>query len=153
MTVLQRPFVADDLEHPLACEFHLVEHLLREVRAVAECKVHLRDAFVGLRQRHLDVVDERGEQRPFLVCLAQRGEVAERLACGAEAIPGGEVDAGLGPREDPRDRTQIVERLGSQAALRRAGTDRQQADLGQRRDDREPWREVLAVEQIKERFM
>lgn len=50
----------------------------------------------------------------------------------------------------------IVRRSSSDlapAALRRAGTDRQQADLGQRRDDREPWREVLAVEQIKERFM
>ena len=124
MAVFQRPLVADDAEHPLAGELHLAQHLLVEILAVVQCQIHLGDAFVGFGDRHLDVVDERGEQRPLLVRLTQRIQIAELLAGRAQTVPGGQVDAGLRPCEHPRDRTQIVQRLGAQTTLGRAGADR-----------------------------
>ena len=106
--MLQRPLVTHDVQNPLAGELHLLEHLLVEVLAVAEGEVHLGDALVRLGDGHLDVVDERGEQWPFLVGLTHGLQVAEFLACGTEAVPSGQVDACLSPGEDPRNRTQIV---------------------------------------------
>ena len=92
VAVLQRPLVAHDGQNPLAGELHLVEHLLIEVLAVAEGKVHPGDALIRLGDGHLDVVDEGGEQRPFLVSLTHGLQIAELLACGAETVPGGQVD-------------------------------------------------------------
>ena len=147
--VLQRPLVAGDGEHPLAREAHLVEHHLAEVLAVAQVEVHAGDVVVCLGERHLDVVDEGREQRPLGVGLAQSVEVAELLARRAQTVPCGEVDARRRPREDPRDRSQVVEGLGAQAALSGTAADGQQADLGQGRDGAEPLGEALGVEQLE----
>ena len=112
-------------------------------------QVHLGDALIGLGNRHLDVIDERTEERPLLVGGLELLQIAKLLASGAQAVPRGEVDASLAPAEDPRNGTQVVERLGAQAALGGTRTDRQQADLGQRRHGREPRRKVVGVQQVQ----
>ena len=148
--MLQRPRVADDAQHPLAGQTHLVEHLVTQVVTVAERQIHLGDTLVGLRNRHFDVVDERGEQRPLLIRLTQRIQVAELLARRAQTIPCGQIDARLRPSEHPRDGAQIVKGLRAQTTLGRTGTDRQQTNLGERGDGREPFGEVRRVQQVEE---
>ena len=87
-------------------------------------QIHLGDALVGLGNRHLDVVDERTEERPLLVGGLELLQIAKLLAGGAQAVPRGEVDASLAPAEDPRNGTQVVERLGAQTALGGTRADR-----------------------------
>ena len=70
-----------------------------------------------LRERHLEVVDQRAEERQLAVQAAQAFEVGagER---GAAAVPGREQRAVLRPGEDPRDRAQraeVVAALGPRA--------------------------------------
>ena len=112
-------------------------------------QIHLGDALVGLGDRHLDVVDKGTEERPLLVSSLELVKIAQLLAGGAQAVPSGQIDACLAPAEDPRNGTQIVERLGTQAALGGTRADRQQTDLGQRRHGREPRRKVLGVQQVQ----
>ena len=112
-------------------------------------QVHLGDALVGLGDRHLDVVDKGAEERPLLVGSLELVKVAKLLAGGAQAVPSGQVNARLAPAEDPRNGTQVVERLGTQTALGRARANRQQTDLGQRRHGREPRCKVLGVQQVQ----
>ena len=112
-------------------------------------QIHLGDALVGLGDRHLDVVDKGAEERPLLVGSLELVKIAQLLAGGAQTVPSGQVNARLAPAEDPRDGTQVVERLGTQAALGGTRADRQQADLGQRRHGREPRCKVLGVQQVQ----
>ena len=112
-------------------------------------QIHLGDALVGLGDRHLDVVDKGAEERPLLVGSLELVKIAQLLAGGAQAVPSGQVNARLAPAEDPRNGTQVVERLGTQAALGGTRADRQQTDLGQRRHGREPRCKVLGVQQVQ----
>ena len=112
-------------------------------------QIHLGNALIGLSNRHLDVVDERAEERPLLVGSLELVKVTKLLAGGAQAVPSGQVNACLAPAEDPRNGAQVVERLGAQAALGGTRADRQQADLGQRRHSREPRCKVLGVQQVQ----
>ena len=112
-------------------------------------QIHLGNALIGLGDRHLDVVDERAEERPLLVGSLKLVQIAKLLAGGTQAVPSGQIDACLAPAEDPRNGTQVIERLGAQAALGGTRADRQQADLGQRRHGREPRRKVLGVQQVQ----
>lgn len=66
---------------------------------------------------HLDVVDKGAEERPLLVGGLKLVQIAKLLAGGTQAVPSGQVNARLAPAEDPRNSTQVVERLGAQAAL------------------------------------
>ncbi len=93
-------------------------------------QIHLGDALIGLSDRHLDVVDKGAEERPLLVGGLELVKIAQLLAGGAQAVPSGQVNARLAPAEDPRNGTQVVERLGTQAALGGTRADRQQTDLG-----------------------
>ena len=112
-------------------------------------EVHLGDAAVGLGDRHLDVVDERAEQRPLGISALQQVEIAQSLARGAQAVPRRQVDTRLAPAEDPRNGAEVVQRFGAQAALRGTAADGQQANLGQRRDRRKPGGEVRRVQKIE----
>ena len=112
-------------------------------------QIHLGDALVGLGDRHLDVIDKGAEERPLLVGSLKLAKVAQLLAGGAQAVPSGQVNARLAPAEDPRNGTQVVERLCTQAALGGTRADRQQTDLGQRRHGREPRCKVLGVQQVQ----
>ena len=115
--MLQRPLVTDDGKDPLTGELHLGKDLLGQVIAVAQVQIHLGDALVGLGDRHLDVVDKGAEERPLLVGSLELIKVTQLLAGGTQAVPSGQIDARLAPAEDPRNGTQVVERLGTQAAL------------------------------------
>ena len=112
-------------------------------------QIHLGDTLIGLSNRHLDVVDKGAEERPLLVGSLELVKIAQLLAGGAQAVPSGQVNARLAPAEDPRNGTQVIERLGAQAALGRTRADRQQANLGQRRHGREPRCKVLGVQQVQ----
>ena len=112
-------------------------------------QIHLGNALVGLSNRHLDVIDKGAEERPLLVGSLELVKIAQLLAGGAQAVPSGQVNACLAPAENPRNGTQVVERLGTQAALGGTRADRQQTDLGQRRHSREPRCKVLGVQQVQ----
>ena len=144
-TTLQGPIIASDSKRPLTRELHLFKDLERQVIAIAQSQIHLGNATVGLGNRHLDIIDKRREQRPLSIGATQQVQVTQLLACGAQAIPRGKVDARLRPAKDPRNRAQVVKRFRAQAALCRAAADRQQANLGQRRYRREPRGKVVGT--------
>jgi hypothetical protein len=52
-------------------------------------------------------------------------KVANCLESRTQAKPAGQIDAGLSPREHPRDGTQILKRLNRQTAASRTRTKRQ----------------------------
>ena len=143
----ERAVRAGGRQHPLAREPHLLEHERREVGPVPEREVARRDPLVGLAQRHLDVVDQRGEQRPVRVGRLELGEVADRREGGAQPEPPREVGPRLRPREHPRDRPQVVQGLHRQSPARRARADGEQPDLLERRDLGEPGGEPVRADQ------
>ena len=66
----------------------------------------------------LGVVDQRAKIRPFSVPALQRTQGIWRLIDGfakrrPEPVPPGYVEAHLGPREDPRNRAQVLKVYGS----------------------------------------
>ena len=95
------------------------------------------------------------EERPATVRASDLVQAAltVRLAIGlegaAEAVPAGQVDARLGPREGPRDGAQRVDRwrLGRRlpSAGRRSRAEAQVGQLGDRRDVAEERRESRVV--------
>src|SRR6478752_1236736 len=91
-----------------------------------------RDVEVGLGQRHLDIGQERPEERPGPVHLGQ-GLPPPVLAGGgqtaADAVPAGQDEPRLRPTEDPRDGAQVVEAPGATGTLRRSGADVELAQL------------------------
>ena len=70
-----------------------------------EAQVLARDAHARLGQRHLEVLDQRAEERPVAVQAAQSTDVLRRER-GARAEPRRQQAAVLRPGEHPRDRAQ-----------------------------------------------
>ena len=111
-------------------------------RRLDEPQVALRDAEVGLVERHLERREEAAEERPARRHLALQVELAlgER---GPGAVPGGQQQPVLRPREHPRDRAQRLD--PARRALGRARADVERRELGQRRRLLEEAREVRAT--------
>ena len=89
-----------------------------------ELEVAARDLEARLRERHLEVVDERAEERPARgrAAAAPRGRLAVGAAPSAVPQPyqAGSSAAVLRPGEDPRDRAQRAE-VVARSSGRRAG--------------------------------
>ena len=84
---------------------------------------------IALGQHHVDVRQQRAEERPLRVHLAQQGGgglVAHLFAQpghgAAKAIPAGQDQPALAPAEAPRDGPQVLDALGG-LARGRAGAD------------------------------
>ena len=122
---VEQPLGLDDLEHRgtvSACSSAIVSEQ-PSARRVDEREVLARDLDARLRERHLEVLHERAEERPLL----GRGAAARPARPTTNAVPqpnhAGSRAAVLRPREDPRDRAQrrevvLVLRAGAPAASR-----------------------------------
>src|SRR5581483_5608075 len=86
-----------------------------------------------LRERHLEVLDERAEEAPLAVETAQLPEIGLRERAPA-AVPGGDEAAVLRPREHPRDRAQRGEQVAARRPAHRARADGEQRELLHRRE-------------------
>jgi hypothetical protein len=93
-------------------------------RVVEEVLVAGGHRKVGLGKEHLEVGEQRAEERPLAPhrreLLAPQGAAPreEGVHGGAEAEPSGQHDAALRPGENPRNRAQVLDRL---RGLRDAG--------------------------------
>ena len=96
-------------------------------------EVAARDRQARLRERHLEVVDDRAEERQPLVEVAQR-RVARLRERGAAAEPRRQQHAVLRPGEHPRDRAERGEVVGVVRPARRARRDLEQRQLVDRRE-------------------
>ena len=123
----------DDLEHGGDDARVLGGDRLPEARVVDELEVLDRDLDARLRERHLEVLDERAEERPVAVEPAQLVEIrlGERAAA---AVPRRQQAAVLRPREHPRDRAQRREVAGALGPARGARADLEQRELVHRRE-------------------
>ena len=79
----------------------------------------------------LSIIVVNSGHSAYAACSTATSPTASRRR--AEAVPAGQVDAGLRPREHPRDRAQIIERLATDSP-RRAGREpmRSRPDLLER---------------------
>ena len=111
----------DDGEHRVrpCADAPLTAHAQNRSRSAPrrhERDVGLRDLEARLGERHLEVLDERAEERPFGVEAPQPGEPLTLEAVGVEgratAVPGGEQAAILRPGEDPGDRAERLQLAG-----------------------------------------
>ena len=109
---VEQLLLLDDLEHRRARAVVLVaqraEHALAERRVVDELEVALGDLHARLRERHLEVLDERAEEGPLGVEPAQLLD-RRRREPGTRAEPRGHDAPRLRPGEHPRDRAQRLE--------------------------------------------
>src|SRR5713101_3367605 len=139
--LLEQPGMAGDCQDVLLGEVVLVEHLLRQVRPVAEREVPRRDPPVGLGEAHLGVVEQGVEKRPRRVGPAQVFE-PRRFEAAAQAIPTRKVESHLRPGEHPRDRSEVLEPFAA-AAAGRSGCDAHPAQLVDRAHLLKPFREAF----------
>jgi hypothetical protein len=102
----------DDLEHRGDRARVLVGDRLPEAGVVDELEVLGGDPDARFRERHLEILDERAEERPLAVERAERIDVRRRER-GAASVPRREQAAVLRPREDPRNRPQRREVIGA----------------------------------------
>src|SRR5206468_11105567 len=104
-----------------------------EAAVVHELEVSLGDVEARLRERHLEVLDERAEEGPLAVEAPQLARLrgGER---GPAPVPGGQEAPVLRPREDPRDR---AERREVVVALRPPSRTRADLEQGELVDGRE----------------
>ena len=134
----------DDLEHGLArCARARPRSAPRAGRSGDELEVLARRSQARLRERHLEVLDERAEERPA------RGRAARSSAIVARprsAVPqpyhAGQQAAVLRPREDPRDRAQRPQVVAAAGPRGRARADLEQRQLVDRREGAEERREA-----------
>src|SRR4051794_14410367 len=114
----------DDLEHARERRVVLVaqgpEYARAEPRVRHELEVTGGDVHAGLRERHLQVLDERPEERPVAVEPAKLldGSGGET---GARAEPRRDDAPRLRPAEDPRDRPERLQLRGARALGPRRG--------------------------------
>ncbi len=94
---------------PFTGQGHLIEDERREIRPIAQSQVPVGETRVRLRQRHLDVVDHRSEERPARICIPKHVEIRDGGERGAESEPAGQVDSRLSPREHPRNGAQVLQ--------------------------------------------
>ncbi|SOT40155.1 hypothetical protein F01_260221 [Burkholderia cenocepacia] len=123
------------------------EHVLAQLAVGHELRITRRDREIGLREHHVHVRQQVREERPGLVHLLQqrdalrafggvRRAVEIRAHRAAEAVPAGQQQPALAPREAPRNRAQILDLAllrVLQLARRRPAADVQLGDLGDRR--------------------
>ncbi len=110
-----------------------------------EREIPARDVEAGLGQRHLEVLDDRSEERPLAIEPPQRLEAGTRLGerrePAAAAVPGGEQRPILRPREHPWDgseRLQVRRVFGRAARGTRADLEQRQfVDRRERAEERD----------------
>ena len=118
-----------------------------------ELEVLAGDLEARLRERHLEVVDERAEERQLAVEAAQLGRRSAPRERGAAAVPGGQQRPVLRPGEHPRDRAQRAEVVGAVGPPRRARADLEQRELVDRRERAEEVDEARASRQTSARYV
>lgn len=102
------------LEEKLLCLHVFVPELLPkglEFFRHKQLVIQAGNAGVSLGENHLQQVQGDPEEWPLVVHLFEDLEVPDvlvdgELECGADSQPHGEVEPGLGPREDPGDGAQ-----------------------------------------------
>ncbi len=115
-----------------------------QARVADEREIPSRDRQARLRERHLEVVDHRAEERQALIEIAQV-RITGRRKRGAAAEPRRQQDAVLRPREHPRDRAQRREIVGVVRTARGTRGDLEQRELIDRRDLAEEQHEALVL--------
>ena len=119
----------DRLDRPLV----LRADRLVQARVVDEVEVAGRDLEARLRQRHLEVLDERAEEGPASVEAAQLTQVGPGERCAAP-VPGRKDAAVLCPREDPGNGAERLQELTALRPPRRPRADLEERELLDRRE-------------------
>src|SRR5579875_2708442 len=123
---------AENPEHPFDAPVVFGKDAVRDVRPIPQRKVALSDIAIRFRQRHLDIVDHGGEQRPLRVRRAKGVHIADGSETTADSVPAGQVHSRLRPGEIPRNRPQ-VRQIRAGGSPDRTRPDAQRTDFRQRR--------------------